>query len=231
MEEIKMKKILSTALLLGSMAVSGFAASSQSPLYSKLTIDSLEKQGNNDKSISWSGNFWIGTEINKVYLYSEGDTPKSSSSKSENQLVLSHAISPYWDVQVGVGYDKDQGAHQTWGVVGLKGMLPYFIETRATVLAGNDTVGLRFEAEYKALITQKLSLTPSLSTALYSKDLPSMEIGKGLSNITASLRLSYEIKREFAPYIGVQWSKNYGHTNDFNPTGETYLVAGFKFWF
>ncbi len=226
-----MKKILSTALLLCGIIVSGFAASSQSPLYSKLTMDSLEKQGNKDKSISWSGNFWVGTELNKVYFYSEGEKPKSSSSKSENQLVVSHAISPYWDVQLGVGYDKNQGAHQIWGVVGLKGMLPYFIETRATLLAGNDTVGLRLEAEYKALITQKLSLTPSISTALYSNDIPDMELGKGLSNITASLRLNYEITRQLVPYIGAQWSKNYGNTNNFNPTDETYLVAGFKFWF
>jgi copper resistance protein B len=231
MKEIKMKKILSTALLLGGMAVSGFAASSQSPLYSKLTIDSLEKQGNNDRSISWSGNFWVGNELNKVYLYSEGEKPKHSSSESENQLVFSHAISPYWDVQLGVGYDKKPGSNQTWGIIGFQGMLPYFIETRATLLAGNNTVGLRLEAEYKALITQKLSLTPSISTALYSSDIPDMELGKGLSNITASLRLNYEITRQLVPYIGVQWSKNYGNTNDFNPTDETYLVAGVKFWF
>jgi copper resistance protein B len=58
-----------------------------------------------------------------------------------------------------------------------------------------------------------------------------MELGKGLSNITTGLRLSYEFKREFAPYVGVEWSKNYGNTNDFSPKDETYLVAGFKFWF
>ena len=226
-----MKKILSTALLLSSITISTFAASTQSPLYQKLTIDSLEKQGNKDKSISWSGNFWVGTELNKVYLYSEGEKPKHSSSSSENQLVFSHAISPYWDAQLGIGYDTDKGAHQTWGVVGFQGMLPYFIETRATILAGSGTLGLRLEAEYKALITQKLSLTPKISTALYSKDIPSMELGKGLSNITASLKLNYEITREFAPYIGVQWTKNYGNTNIFNPTDETYFVAGAKFWF
>ena len=58
-----------------------------------------------------------------------------------------------------------------------------------------------------------------------------MEIGKGLSNITAGLRLRYEIKREFAPYIGLEWSKNFGNTNDFSPLDETYVLAGFRVWF
>ncbi len=226
-----MKKILSVALLISSVAVSSFAASAQSPIWSKLTIDSLEKQGNIDKSISWSGNFWVGTELNKVYLYSEGEKPKNSSSQSENQLVVSHAISPYWDIQLGAGYDKKPGTHQTWGVIGLQGMLPYFIETRATLLAGSGTIGLRLDAEYKALITQKLYLTPSVSTAFYSKDIPRMELGKGLSNITANLKLNYDVTKQFTPYLGVQWSKNYGNTNNFSKLNETYIVGGFRFWF
>ncbi len=226
-----MKKILSVALLISSVAVSSFAASAQSPIWSKLTIDSLEKQGNIDKSISWSGNFWVGTELNKVYLYSEGEKPKNSSSQSENQLVVSRAISPYWDIQLGAGYDKKPGTHQTWGVIGLQGMLPYFIETRATLLAGSRTIGLRLDAEYKALITQKLYLTPSVSTAFYSKDIPRMELGKGLSNITANLKLNYDVTKQFTPYLGVQWSKNYGNTNNFSKLNETYIVGGFRFWF
>lgn len=227
-----MKKILTTILLLSNISISSFAASIKSPLYHKLTIDSLEKQANQDKSISWSGNFWIGTELNKVFLYSEGEKPKSSASKSQNQLVLSRAISPYWDMQLGLGYDKNQGIDQKWGIVGFKGMLPYFIESRATILVGNDhTFGTRLEAEYKTLITQKLSLTPKISTALYSKDISSMQLGKGLSSITASLKLNYDIRKEFTPYLGVQWSKNYGHTNNFSPTDETYFLAGIKFWF
>ena len=226
-----MKKILSIALLLSSVAVSGFAVSSQNPIYTKLTIDSLEKQGNTDKSISWSGNFWIGDELNKVYLYSEGDKPQNSSSESQNQLVASHAISPYWDIQLGIGYDKNIGNHQTWGIVGFKGMLPYFIETRAVLLAGNSTIGLRLEAEYKALITQRLYLAPSMSAEFYSKDIPKMELGKGLSNLTANLKLNYELTKQFVPYIGIEWSKNYGNTNTFSQLDETYLVGGFKFWF
>lgn len=227
-----MKKVLATTLLFSSIAVSSLEASKSNTLFYKFTVDSLEKQDNTGKSVSWSGNFWIGSELNKLYLYSEGDKANHSSSESENQLVFSHAIAPYWDIQLGLGYDKKSNQHKNWAVIAFQGMAPYFIETRAALLIGNNSdVGLRLEAEYKALLTQKLVLTPSISTAFYSKDIPNMELGKGLSNITAGLRLSYEIKREFAPYIGVEWNKNYGNTNDFDPVDETYFVAGFKFWF
>lgn len=112
------------------------------------------------------------------------------------------------------------------------GLAPYYFETRTALLFGEDgNIGLRLETEYEALLTQKLILTPSLSTNIYSKDNLQMGIGKGLSNITAGMRLRYEIKREFAPYVGVEWSKNFGNTADVSPLDETYAVAGVRIWF
>ena len=43
--------------------------------------------------------------------------------------------------------------------------------------------------------------------------------------------IHYEIKRELAPYIGVEWSKNFGNTADFNALDETYAVVGVRIWF
>ena len=45
---------------------------------------------------------------------------------------------------------------------------------------------------------------------------------------TNSNRLRYEIKREFAPYIGVEWSKNFGNTADISPLNEGYVVGGVR---
>ena len=52
----------------------------------------------------------------------------------------------------------------------------------------------------------------------------------------AGLRLRYEIRREFAPYIGVEWSRSYGDTADFarsegEDVQDTRFVAGVRFWF
>ncbi|MCQ2045295.1 copper resistance protein B, partial [Stutzerimonas kunmingensis] len=50
------------------------------------------------------------------------------------------------------------------------------------------------------------------------------------------LRLRYEIVREFAPYIGVTWSRAYGNTADMardegEDVDEARFVAGIRLWF
>jgi len=97
-------------------------------------------------------------------------------------LVYSKAIAPFWDAQVGLGYDKIGSNTQTWGVLSIQGLAPYFFETRGALLVGEKgNIGLRLDAEYEALFTQKLILTPSIAIDAYSKDDPSMGLGKGLS--------------------------------------------------
>ncbi len=214
------------------LAAPAFAGMKDDPLLATLTFDRLEYQNSNEKALSWDTSLWVGYDLNKLYFYTEGEKPKEGSTESENQLVFSHAIAPFWDIQYGIGYDKTDHANQTWGVLAISGLAPYFFETRAALLIGEDgNIGLRVAAEYEALLTQRLILTPAIESELYTKDTQKIDIGKGLSNITAGLRLRYEIKREFAPYIGIEWRKNFGNTDDFAPLNETYVTAGARIWF
>ncbi len=225
------KLLLATALIVGLVQQS-FAAGGGDIFRSSITIDNLEYQFNDEKALSWDTFIYAGYDLNKVYLYSEGEKPKNSKVQSENQLIYSRAISPYWDIQAGIGYDKSENADQTWAVLGVQGLAPYFFETRAVIMLADDgNIGLRTEAEYEALLTQKLILTPSVTLDAYTKDNYEMGIGSGLSNLTLGARLRYEIKREFAPYIGVEWNKNLGNTDKLNPSNETYMVAGLRVWF
>ena len=225
------KLLLATALIVGLVQQS-FAAGGGDIFRSSIMIDNLEYQFNDEKALSWDTFIYAGYDLNKVYLYSEGEKPKNSKVQSENQLVYSRAISPYWDIQAGIGYDKSESADQTWAVLGVQGLAPYFFETRAVIMLADDgNIGLRTEAEYEALLTQKLILTPSVALDAYTKNNYEMGIGSGLSNLTLGARLRYEIKREFAPYIGVEWNKNLGNTDKLNPSNETYMVAGLRIWF
>ena len=224
--------LLATVLTLG-LSTAAFAGGGGDTLRASLMVDNLEYQFNDEKVVAWDSYVYIGYDLSKVYIYSEGEkADEASSAESENQLVYSRAIAPYWDVQFGVGYDKTEESDQTWGVIGVQGLAPYFFETRATILIGEDgNIGFRAEAEYEALFTQKLILTPSIGVAAYSKDNLEMGIGSGFSNLTLGARLRYEFVREFAPYVGVEWSKNFANTNDFAPLDEVYATAGLRFWF
>jgi len=227
-----MKKILLATGLVSLFMTSSFAGGGGDIFRSSLVIDQLEYQDSSEKATVWNAYGYAGYDINKVYIYSEGEKPKNGSAQSENQLLYSRAVSPFWDAQIGIGYDKNQDAHQTWGLIGIQGLAPYFFESKATLLFGDKgNIGLRAEAEYDALLTQKLIFSPSVAISAYTKNNEIMGIGKGFSNIKLGARLRYEFVREFAPYVGVEWGKNFGNTNNISPLDEVYAVVGVKFWF
>ena len=57
-----------------------------------------------------------------------------------------------------------------------------------------------------------------------------------MSNLELGLRLRYEIKREFAPYVGISWERPLGETADFarlagEDSGGASFVVGVRAWF
>jgi copper resistance protein B len=231
MENI-MKKVLLQLGLSAFLVTTSFAGGGGDILRTSFTAENLEYQFNNDKTLYWDTYGYVGYDLNKIYIYSEGEKAEGTSADSENQLLYSRAIAPFWDIQIGIDYDIAGSKDKTWGVLALSGLAPYFFETRAALLfADNGNLGLRIDLAYEALITQKLIFTPKFTLDAYSKNMPEMSLGSGLSNITLGARIRYEIRREFAPYIGIEWNKNFDKTAAYTPLNETYAVAGLRFWF
>ena len=116
-------------------------------------------------------------------------------------------------------------------------LAPYLFEVDGGIFIGESgQVGARLEAEYEYLLTQRLILSPEIEVDFYSKDDEAVGIGSGLSDLELGLRLRYEIRREFAPYIGVNWTKQFGQTADFardegEDTSDVQFVAGIRAWF
>ena len=227
-----MQKLLIKLITLTLLGQAVYAGDGDDPLRTMLLMDKFEVLNNSETSKEWEGSFYIGYDIDKLYVYSTGVATNDELETSENELVYSRAIAPFWDIQAGLAYDKNANASRTWGEVAIAGLALYYFETRAALLFNNEgNVGLRLDAEYEALLTQKLILTPLLEADFYTKDDPDMNLGSGLSSIEAGLRLRYEFVREFAPYIGVTWEKTFANTADFNPVDETNLMVGVRFWF
>lgn len=227
-----MNKVLLSVATFFALGQGIQAAGADDPIRTMLIVDQLEVLNNDENSREWEASFYVGYDLDKLYLYTEGSATSDGLQKSQNDVVYSRAIAPFWDIQAGIAYDKNSDASKTWGELAIAGLAPYFFETRAALLFNSDgNIGLRLDAEYEALITQKLILTPSLEADFYTKDDPAMQIGSGLSSIDAGLRLRYEFVREFAPYIGVTWEKTFGNTQDLDPVEETSLLAGIRFWF
>jgi uncharacterized protein involved in copper resistance len=77
-----------------------------------------------------------------------------------------------------------------------QGLAPYWFEVELTgYLGGGGRTALRLETEYELLFTQKLILQPRLEANAYGRDDARRGLGSGLADLTAGLRLRYEIRR------------------------------------
>lgn len=204
-----------------------------------LLLDQLEvahsRNGGNATFID--GEAWYGGDINKLWLKVEGGHAGGKWEDLRSEALWSHAVATYWNTQLGVRHDSGAGPGRTWAAFGIEGLAPYWFETDATFYVGQGgRTAARVQVEYELLFTQRLILQPKVEVNLYGKDDPQRGIGSGLSDLEAGLRLRYEARREFAPYVGVVWRQTFGRTADFARARGEYaddlqFIAGFRIWF
>jgi copper resistance protein B len=180
---------------------------------------------------------WYGRDYDRAVLKAEGDYDDGKLEEASTELLWSHAVAAYWNTQLGLRHDGGEGPDRTWLAFGVQGLAPYWFEVDVTAYIGDEgRSALNVEAEYELLLTQRWILQPRIEAAFYGKDDNERGIGSGLSEASAGLRLRYEIRREFAPYVGVEWSRAFGATADFARDAgldirETRVVAGVRLWF
>lgn len=209
-----------------------------SAINSYFLMDKLEWQNADDGSaLVWDAKGWIGGDIDRLWLRSEGERTNGKTEKAEVQALWGHAVSPWWDLVGGVRQDLKPGDPQTWAAFGLQGLALYNFDAEATAFIGeNGQSAARLEGDYDILLTNRLILQPTAEFNFYGKNDPQRGVGSGLSESELGLRLRYEIRREFAPYIGVTWNRSYGKTADYArdegvDQSEARLVLGVRLWF
>lgn len=200
-------------------------------------VDRLEWQDTEEGSLAWEGLAWVGGDINRLWLRTEGEASDDTVESAKAEALYGRSISTWWDAVAGVRHDFGLGPSRTYAAFGFQGLAPYKFEVEATAFVGaGGRGGLNLEAEYDTLITNRLILQWQAEANLYAKDDRPTGVGSGLSSIEAGARLRYELNRRFAPYIGVQFERSFGDTSAFRraegePTRDTRLVAGIRFWF
>lgn len=207
--------------------------------FAMVRFDRAEVQLSDDETVGvWDADAWYGGDINKVWLKTEGEYAfdENEFEEAEVQLLWSRAVSRYFDLQTGVRYDFEPGglAH---AVLGFQGLAPYWFEVDgAAFLSEEGDLTASFEAEYELLLTNRLILQPRIEAGFSAQDIPGRELGSGLTDLQAGLRLRYEIRREFAPYIGVEYQSAFGGTADYieasgGEADDTRLLIGLRTWF
>lgn len=185
----------------------------------------------------WDAQGWYGGDISRFVLKTEGEGELGGELEdAEIQALYSHAIGPFFDLQAGVRFDPepDTSGHL---VLGVQGLAPYMFHVDgALFLSDKGDLTARVEAEYDQKITQQLILQPRVELEMSAQDIAERGIGAGFTKIEPGLRLRYEVKREFAPYIGLEYEAKLGDTADIakaageDPDGLKLLV-GIRAWF
>jgi copper resistance protein B len=201
-------------------------------------IDRLEAfDANEGDGVEWDAQAWFGTDLNKLWLRSEGERTGGGTEAADLEVLYGRAFARWWDVVAGVRHDFKPGAPQDFAAIGVMGLAPYKFEVEATAYIGQSgQTAARFEAEYETLLTNRLILQPQVELNFYGRNDERRGIGSGLSTAEAGLRLRYEVTRQFAPYVGVVREWSFGRTADFRrdegeDINDTRIVAGVRIWF
>lgn len=203
-------------------------------------VDRLEYQTNEGEAdLLWDVQAWVGADYNKLWFKIEGMWlfDKETFEEAEVELLYSRNIATFWDLQVGVRHNFKPDPSRTFAGLGVEGLAPYWFEVDATVYISDDgDISANLEAEYDLLLSQRLILQPRFETNFAVQEVEDLNIGSGINDIELGLRLRYEIRRQFAPHIGVSWSRKLGETaNLMEADGEnieaTSFVVGLKLWF
>jgi copper resistance protein B len=207
--------------------------------YGQVLVEQLEYRWQDGKDVAaWDAQAWYGGDYDKIRLKTEGAfKPSEGVEEAELQLLYSRLIGYYWDLQAGLRHDIRPEPSRSYGVIGLQGLAPGFFELDlAAFVSEEGDLSARLKAEYDLLITQRLLLQPKAEINVALQDVPELGVGGGLNEIELGLRLRYEIAREFAPYVGVQWNRKLGETaamarSDDEDADVLTLLAGVRFWF
>ena len=206
-------------------------------IHSLVLFDRLEWSEGDHGAFAWEVDAWIGTDTDRLWLRSEGEAVRHGSDHAELELLYGHSVSPWWDVLAGLRHENGGGDNHESLAFGVRGLAPQKIELAATAyLDTSGAADLRLKLGYDAWLSERWILHPELELNAHSRSDPDRGTGAGLGTLQAGLRLRYEITRQFAPYLGLEYEQAIGGTADLRrregeAVRDTLLVLGLRVWF
>lgn len=190
--------------------------------------------------LAWDVDAFAGSDELKVRYLSEGEYDRDAKrlERFENHLLLQTPISEFFDGKAGVRYDAADGPDRLYGTIGVQGLAPQWFEVDLDLfLSDRGDASARLDAEYEALITNRIIVTPSLEVDLPFTDDAAIGVGAWGPTLEIGARLSYDlVDRALSPYVGVHYERSFGRTADLaRDEGEDrdalFLVVGTRLLF
>jgi len=162
---------------------------------------------------AWDFSALIGGERHRLWLGTSGDGPAlGGPDYVELNALYSYHVGGAWDVNAGLRYDVRPHPTRGYAVLGAQyddgdawmGAFGY--------LSDEGEASVRLAGYYNQALAGPLILQPSAELDYYGEDVPELGLGRGFGYAEAGLRLRYEIREAFAPYVGLSWSRDLGRT-------------------
>jgi copper resistance protein B len=207
-----------------------------------IQAEQFEYRISNDAEVAaWDVDGMIGTDEFKLRYTGEGeyvDDREDTLEVFESKLVGQVPISDFFDAKAGIRLDAPDGPDRWYGVLGVQGLAQQWFEVDLDLFVSEKAdTSLRLDAEYEGLLTNYLTLTPSIELDLPFSDDEEVGIGAFGPKLEIGARLSYDlVDRTVSPYIGVHYERVFGKTADFKTEegeekDELYFVIGSRFLF
>ncbi len=163
---------------------------------------------------SWDYSMLLGGDRHRLWLGTSGEGAAwGRPDYSEINALYSHHLGGGWDANAGLRYDAQAGPNRGYGSVGAQyddGEALWF--GAWAYLSTEGELSARLAGYYNQKLAGALFVQPSAELDYYGEDMPELGLGRGFGYAEAGLRLRYEIREAFAPYVGLSWSRDLGRT-------------------
>ncbi len=182
-----------------------------------IQVEQLEYRfGEDENLLAWDFDAVAGSDDLRFVWRSEAElaTGPGTFETLENQARFQIPVSDFFDAVGGVMVSTPEGPDRVYGVIGLHGLAPQWFEIDADLFV-SDRPFARVEAEYEALITNRLILTPSVEVSVPLADDRAVGAGAWGPKVEVGARLSYDlVDRLVSPYVGMHYERVFGESAD-----------------
>lgn len=205
-------------------------------------VDLLEYVPGGEGSIRVDALGWIGGDYNRIYLRLDGEQPlRGAGGEASLDVTYGRLVSPFWSALIGGrvevrGLGGARSTTRTLLALGFEGLAQYWFEMEPTLyVSDKGQISGRVIAAVDLYVTQRLIFQPRFETHFAVQAVPELAIGSGINDVELGARVRYEMRREFAPYMGLSWFRRTGATAGLaRAAGEAArgvsLVVGVRMW-
>lgn len=176
--------------------------------YARLELDGTRARSRLEGT--WDGEGWIGTDVNRLWWRTIGETDGGTVSDAEGQVAYGRYLGSFFDVQGGYRQVVRPGG-SGYFMLGIEGLTPYRFEVAVDLFAADrGRLSARTDLAYDLLWTQRLISRPSVRVDWFAAPDEALGQQAGIGGSEFRFPTRYEFSRSFAPYVEIRRSRRSG---------------------